>query len=649
MAEWTTRTVLSGASIARNGTNSHTCTFTAATAGNFLVAIVAGPITFTTPSGWTLLTSAVNYSTVYVFTKTASASESSFSTTHNDSNLPILGIVYEFPPGTVAYGGTSAIAQAYNTTTTGPQITGLGGTYTRFAARTVGSDRGDTTFSAAWTVPSIEDYDVLEVDNGASDGLALTIAYDDNNTASSFNPSANLTVTNTNYPHGEGVSFVLQHNNWVNRTALSGSSINQNGTTSHTCTFTPAATGNFLVAVIASCSTSSTPSGWTLLNSIATVSGLYVFTKTATNGESSFTTTHADSNVAIKGIVYEFPAGTTAVGSNSTGGQSYIATGPAVSGLTGTYDRFTARSWLLTTGISTSNVDWTLPSFDDYDQYVPRQNSVDGVGLSVATNSDVTGSSFTPSSHFFANDTAALTGEAIAFALQYTAPPLIASYATVFNTDSQPKTLSVTTQAGDLVVVCATSGNGIHAFGTPSGNSISFTQQQYVHIDSNWSDAAIWTGTDSAGGTNWTLSLSKAAQNGSFGMACLVFRGISGIGASSKTNVSGAAPSLDLTTTQANSAIVVVNADWNAVDGASRIWRTVNSITPSSSNMLERTYAYTASDHTVYVAYYNNVGSVGTKTVGLSAPSSQKYSIAALEIMMPSSSSATAVTAWLRF
>ena len=40
MSSWVNHTVLAGSSINSNGTSSHTCTFTAATAGNLLVAIV---------------------------------------------------------------------------------------------------------------------------------------------------------------------------------------------------------------------------------------------------------------------------------------------------------------------------------------------------------------------------------------------------------------------------------------------------------------------------------------------------------------------------------------------------------------------------------------------------------------------------------
>lgn len=227
--------------------------------------------------------------------------------------------------------------------------------------------------------------------------------------------------------------------------------------------------------------------------------------------------------------------------------------------------------------------------------------------------------------------------------MAYTPPTFVASYASVFNTSTTPKTVSVTTQAGDVVVVYAVLENG-NATGfsatTPSGNSITFTSQQQVHINNSWTDVGIWTGTDATGGTSWTLSLSASGLSGQhWGVGCMVFRGSDGIGVSNKANASAAAPSVSLTTTQDNSAIVVVSGDWDADDGSSRTWRTVNSITPTNGNGLEKTYSFDSGVYTAYAAYYNDAGAAGSKTVGLTAPSSQTYSIAAVEIKGTTTSS----------
>jgi hypothetical protein len=75
-----------------------------------------------------------------------------------------------------------------------------------------------------------------------------------------------------------------------------------------------------------------------------------------------------------------------------------------------------------------------------------------------------------------------------------------------------------------------------------------------------------------------------------------------------------------------------VVADWNAVDGAVRTWRTVNGTAPTSGNGFERSYVRDAASMTYYCAYYPDAGAAGSKTVGLSAPSTMRYVICAVEI-----------------
>ena len=207
MSQWVNRTVLSGSSIDANGTASHTCTFTAATSGNMLVAVVAGAVTFTTPSGWTLGVVQVGDTGLYMFYKTASSGESSFSTTHNGSNYPIKGVVYEFAAGSSYIDGNNTAGMAYNATANGPQVTGLTGTYTRFAARSGAIASPSATSNCAWTLPGVEDYDDYVV-AGSTDGVLLTIAYDDSQTGSSFNPSSNISTTFV-VGSGEGIAFAL--------------------------------------------------------------------------------------------------------------------------------------------------------------------------------------------------------------------------------------------------------------------------------------------------------------------------------------------------------------------------------------------------------------------------------------------------------
>lgn len=207
MAKWLQRTALAGASVNPNGTASHTCTFTAATSGNYLVAVVAGAVTFSTPAGWTLLASAVNEATVYVFTKTATAGESSFTTTHNGSNYAIRGVVYEFPVGTTSLSANYQTGVGTGTVTT-PALSGLTGTYTLFGARAHGLTTSGGTIDATWITPSTEDYEVY-VGASTIDGAGLSVAYADDMTVAAPALNYALLTDNTATTTGESVIFAL--------------------------------------------------------------------------------------------------------------------------------------------------------------------------------------------------------------------------------------------------------------------------------------------------------------------------------------------------------------------------------------------------------------------------------------------------------
>src|ERR1043166_3044012 len=155
------------------------------------------------------------------------------------------------------------------------------------------------------------------------------------------------------------------------------------------------------------------------------------------------------------------------------------------------------------------------------------------------------------------------------------APTFIQEAETVWNTSTSPKTTaSFNVQTGDLLVallVGADSGGGTGGFSI-SGGSLSWTTQQEIGVAS-YCSCTVWT-TVATSTTSVTVTFTRNMAAVLYGGNVLTFRGSDGVGASSKTNVASGAPTLNLTTTQANSAIVVVNGDWTATDGASRTWRT---------------------------------------------------------------------------
>jgi hypothetical protein len=142
------------------------------------------------------------------------------------------------------------------------------------------------------------------------------------------------------------------------------------------------------------------------------------------------------------------------------------------------------------------------------------------------------------------------------------------------------------------------------------------------------------------------LTCTVANSTTIWGFGCVVFRGSGGIGASNVAVTTGT-PTLSLTTQQSNSAIVVFNNDWAVVNGSGRVWNTVNGITPTAGNSLELKYELVSGLITVYSAYYNDAGTAGNITLGLSAPAGQTYTIVAAEVTGAASTS-IARTAWIR-
>lgn len=138
---------------------------------------------------------------------------------------------------------------------------------------------------------------------------------------------------------------------------------------------------------------------------------------------------------------------------------------------------------------------------------------------------------------------------------------------------------------------------------TPSG--VTLTLQQDVNL-ANSCRVRAWTGT--AGSNGNASQTFDGSGNYNFGGNALTFRGSSGIGNTVKSSAKGAG-TVSITTTQADSAIAVIVADWSA--GVAGSWNTTVG-TPT-----EVTSHRNAAAYTVQIAYYPNAGATGSKTVGI--------------------------------
>lgn len=214
-------------------------------------------------------------------------------------------------------------------------------------------------------------------------------------------------------------------------------------------------------------------------------------------------------------------------------------------------------------------------------------------------------------------------------------PPVFVQEAeTAWDSETSPKTTSsFNVRAGDLLVAYAMVEEGTNAnrLGI-SGGSLSWTLREEVSTQS-YSGLAMWTATVDAD-KSMTVDFTVDCTGGfcAFGGNVLTFRGTNGVGAAESTNAADGAPSLNVTTTQSDSAIVVANADWEA-GNTSRTWRA------NAGTLTEQTYQAVASTYTVYGGYHADAGAAGTYAVGLTAPNSQDYSIGAIEVLGTTSTS----------
>ena len=215
------------------------------------------------------------------------------------------------------------------------------------------------------------------------------------------------------------------------------------------------------------------------------------------------------------------------------------------------------------------------------------------------------------------------------------APTFIQEAETDWTTTTTPKTgTSRTYQDGDVLIGFGGKENDtavpVLTLSGGTGFTWSIGASQDPNLDGLASYGRIWSATV-VGGQTFQPSFARDVSSTRFGGNVLTFRASDGVGAVASTNngTGSGAPSLDLTTTQDNSAIVMFVADWNAVSGASRAYRSVNGATP-----VEVTYdnSGAGSSWVMYGAYYADAGTAGLKTVGLSTPSTMRYVILAIEV-----------------
>jgi hypothetical protein len=226
------------------------------------------------------------------------------------------------------------------------------------------------------------------------------------------------------------------------------------------------------------------------------------------------------------------------------------------------------------------------------------------------------------------------------------APTFVSATPTATFDGTQGKsTASISAQTGDLLVaLCGnenydstqnttTSANTL----TVSGGGLTWTLQQNFVPGTNSTNTyvVIFTATATST-TSFAVSMFRNG-NGSgtaeFGGAVQVWRNHGGVGTGKGATSGSGGPSLTFSTSAANSGIAIVNGDYAAVTGTAT-WRSVNGSAATSDASYQN-----ASTYGLYVGHHTDAGAAGSKTVGLTAPTGQTFSIAAIEILAAGGSS----------
>lgn len=213
-----------------------------------------------------------------------------------------------------------------------------------------------------------------------------------------------------------------------------------------------------------------------------------------------------------------------------------------------------------------------------------------------------------------------------------TTPPTRVSFgASVFNTSTTPKTVSVTVQTGDILVVMSLgeSSNSAAVNTAPTGGSLTYTQRATLGTSSATGRAIAWT-APATSSTTFSVSAIAPATDGSlwWGVAVWVWRGSDGVGTIGAPTAGSTSNLVTLTTTGANSALAIGSADWAAKDGTTRTRRTINGSTGT-----EQVYSRDSVHWGTYAQDYGDTGAAGSVTGGYSAPTLQASAIIAVEVL----------------
>lgn len=185
-------------------------------------------------------------------------------------------------------------------------------------------------------------------------------------------------------------------------------------------------------------------------------------------------------------------------------------------------------------------------------------------------------------------------------------------------------TPSFTPSNGEVLVVKA-AADGATPAGAATGGSLTYTSRNDSAVANN-SYVSIWTAVVSGSPGSMTVAV---PFSGSISYHSIVVERFSGASlavtpATNAAETGTGAPSATVTTTAANSVVSWVDGDWNAVAPGTPAYRS----SATQTGLDNRTTSF-------YAAYYayQDAATAGAQTIGMTAPTGQKWSMVGIEIL----------------
>lgn len=204
------------------------------------------------------------------------------------------------------------------------------------------------------------------------------------------------------------------------------------------------------------------------------------------------------------------------------------------------------------------------------------------------------------------------------------APTLDASTPAGVYNDSATLTSLVTAPftppSGSIVVAKVGCANAKVVAGTPTG--LTFTSWVNIGTSGSTCRTAIFTATGGGASIAVTASFSGVADSRGLIVEVWTSAALAGTPATHSVLGGSGAPSDTITTAAAGSVVSWMNNDFNALDGATRAYR---------SSATDSGYHFLTGSQTVYGAY-QSAASAGSQTYGLTAPTGQSFTMAAIEV-----------------